>query len=89
MIIKQENEWTNIYYKLFYMTNERITLWIFFRFNILACFTRRYSGDGIIETEVENGVCLHLMVSKLVRAHNSKWGAGKKPRGRHLQKQEI
>ena len=60
------------------MANERITLWVFLRFNILSCFTGRYSGDGIIETEVENGVCLHLMVSKLVKAHNSKWGAGKK-----------
>ena len=29
-IIKQENQWANIYYKLFYVANERITLKDFF-----------------------------------------------------------
>lgn len=30
LIIKQENQWANIYYKLFYVANERITLKDFF-----------------------------------------------------------
>lgn len=39
-IIKQENQWANIYYKLFYVANERKTVRIlYFRFNIFACFT--------------------------------------------------
>ena len=39
-IIKEENQWANVYYKLFHVANERIRIFFFFfRFNIFACFT--------------------------------------------------
>ena len=30
----------------------------------------------MIETEVENGVCLHLTDSTIVKSHKGKYGAG-------------
>lgn len=48
-IINQENKLTNIYYKLFYMTNIRKTRDFFKRLNIFVWFTWRGYDDRIME----------------------------------------